>query len=227
MDIGRSFEFDDGEAAGVIDRQQIENAALAAGEGGDLPVDGIALKGCIDHVEMGAGLRFEPGFGELAVEGMLAAFGIGRAGAVELFNQAHDLGDVALARRVALAGGMVEAEMEIAAFEHGELDAAHAQAHAAVVARDGFDGGQRGDAPPRVLAIWIGAAAGFEAGIEVATILRVDAGDVIARGVSEESEARQRRVEMAEPQRGGALLPGGRVDGEPLDGGSALARAQM
>ena len=116
---------------------------------------------------------------------------------------------------------------KIAAFEHGELDAAHAQAHAAIVARDGFDGGQRGDAAPRVLAIWIGAAAGFEACIEVAAILRVNAGDVVARRVSEEGEARRRGVEMAQPQRGGALLPGGRVDGEALYGNAALPRAQM
>src|SRR5215471_111657 len=97
-------------------------------------------------------LRFEPGFGKLAVERMLAALGIGRTGPVEFFDQALNFGDVPIVRGVAPAWGRVEAEMQIAAFERGELDAAHAQAHAAIVARDGFDGGQRGDAPPGVLA---------------------------------------------------------------------------
>lgn len=121
---------------------------------------------------------------------MVAALGIGRTGEVAFFDQALDFRDVPLGRCVTPAGRRVEAEMQIAAFGRGELDAAHAQAHAAVVARDGFDGGQRGYAAPRVLTIRLGAPAGFGARIEVAAVLRVDAGDLIVRRVGEEGEAR-------------------------------------
>ena len=44
LQIGGGFELDDSEAAGMVHREQIENAALATGEGRHLAVDGIAAE---------------------------------------------------------------------------------------------------------------------------------------------------------------------------------------
>ena len=71
MQIGAGLQFDHGEPAGVINRQQVQNAALAAGEGGHLSVDGVAAESGIEGFDFGAGLRFQPCLGILAVEGVV------------------------------------------------------------------------------------------------------------------------------------------------------------
>src|ERR1700722_5774538 len=113
----------------MIDGEQIENAALAAGEGRHLPVDGLSAQGGVERFDVGSRLRFQPRLGVLAVERMAAVFGLRGTGTVQLFHQALDFRDMMRTRRAALA----HAEEELGAGEFGELDAAYAETGAAIV----------------------------------------------------------------------------------------------
>ena len=134
----------------MVHRQQIQNAALAAGKSGHLPVDGVAAQRGVQGFDLGARLRFQPRLGILAVERMIAVRRLGRAGAVEFFHQALDF------RRVMVAGGapLAQPEEQVAAGEFGEFDAAHAQAGASIVSGDALHAGQRGDLLPAVRRCW-------------------------------------------------------------------------
>ena len=156
----------------MIHRQQIEDAALAAGKSGHLPVDGVAAQGGVEGFDFGARLRFQPRLGILAVE-RVRGIGAGRAGAIELLGEARDF------RRMMVAGGAARAESEeqVAAGELGEFDAAHAQAGASIVLGNALHAGEGGDLLPGFGDVGRGTAAGFEARIQIAVIARFGAQD--------------------------------------------------
>ena len=128
-----------------------------------------------------------------------------------------------------VAGGAAraQAEEEVAAGEFGELDAAHAQAGASIVFGNALDAGEGGDLLPGFGDVWRGAAAGFEAGIEIAVVARFGALQVVAFVVGEEFEAGGGGIEAEDAECGGALLAGGEVEREPFEGDAALARAEV
>src|SRR5450756_2637372 len=102
-----------------------------------------------------------------------------------------------------------ESEEEVASGEFGELDAAHAQAGASIVFGNALHAGEGGDLLPGFGDVGLGAAAGFEAGIEIAVIVRFGTHKVVLLGVGEEFEAGGLGIEAQNAECGGALMAGG------------------
>jgi len=75
VEVFAGFDFDDGEAVGAGDGEEVEHSAVevaaGAGEGGDLGVDGGGLKVGVEGREVGAEGAFEPAFGLGAEEDVL------------------------------------------------------------------------------------------------------------------------------------------------------------
>jgi hypothetical protein len=154
--------------------------------------------------DFGAGLRFQPRLGILAVE-RVSGLGAGPSRAIEFLGEAGDF------RGMMLAGGAAcaQAKEEVAAGEFGELDAAHAQAGASIVFGNPLHAGECGDLTPRVGDVGRWTAAGFEAGIEIAVVAGFGTLQVVAFVVGEEFEASGSGIEAEDAERGGALLPNG------------------
>jgi hypothetical protein len=123
----------------MVDRQQIENAALAAGEGGHLPVDRyrIAAQRGVASFDLRARLRFEPGLEILPVKRMIALGGLGAPHAVQFFDEALDLGDMVLPSRAPFA----HSEEQLAAGDFREFDTADPPTGAAIVRRNASTAG--------------------------------------------------------------------------------------
>lgn len=62
VDILLGFDFDDGEAAGVIDGEDVGDAAVEAGDGNDLGVEGLGEEGGVEGLDVAVELGFEDGF---------------------------------------------------------------------------------------------------------------------------------------------------------------------
>ena len=67
MDVFGGFDFEDDEAAGAFNRKQVSDAAVDAGEGGDLAVDGFRAEAGVEGGDGFADAHFEPGFGSALV----------------------------------------------------------------------------------------------------------------------------------------------------------------
>ena len=80
---------------------------------------------------------------------------------------------------------------------------------------------------PRVVLVGRRTPAGFQAGIEIAVIVWIDARHGVLFGVGEQLELGGGRVETEQAQRGEAFAAGRNVDGESFDGDAPLSRAQV
>src|ERR1022692_4829948 len=107
---------------------------------------------------------------------------------------------------------LAESEEEVGSRELGDLDAAHAEAGASIVFGDALHAGEGGDLLPGFGEVGGGAAAGFEAGIEIAVIAWLGAQQGVVWGVGEELEPGGLGIEAEKAQGGGALLAGGEVE---------------
>src|SRR5262249_14872958 len=132
MDVGGGFQFNDREASSAIGGKHVEDAAIAACEGGYLAIDRLRAQPGVDCFDLCAGQRFEPRFRVAPVERVQAVGGFRAADAVEFLNQALDLVGVMFPRGTA----GVETKEEAVARQLGELDSADAQAGAAIVSGD-------------------------------------------------------------------------------------------
>ena len=75
MNILRSFKLNHGEPAIARRGEQIDHAAFAGGERGDLSVDMPGVESSVDAARIGCDHGFEPTFGLAAVEAMLGVWG--------------------------------------------------------------------------------------------------------------------------------------------------------
>jgi hypothetical protein len=141
----------------------------------------------------------------------------------QFLHEAFDFAGVM--RMGGVAGTHTEEKFPVCHF--GELDAANAEAEAAIVLGDPFDFGEVRDVLPGVDAIRSGSAAGLQAGVEVAMITRVDADDVVTVIKDEDFEAGRRWVEAEDTQRGGAFLAVRKVHGEALYGDAGFTITQI
>ena len=96
MQVFARLQFHHREPAGIVHRQQVQNAALAAGESGNLSVNGVAAEGGIERLDFGASLRFQPCLGILAVKWMVPVCAR-MARALEFLGEADDFPGVMLA----------------------------------------------------------------------------------------------------------------------------------
>jgi hypothetical protein len=67
MHIGSGLQFQDCQAPGCVDRQQIDHAALGGGESRNLPVDRRGEQRRFHGFKLGSHAGFEPGFRLAAV----------------------------------------------------------------------------------------------------------------------------------------------------------------
>src|SRR4051812_27517220 len=126
--IGGRLQFDDGQAAGAVYREQVEDAAVAGRERGHLAVDRVGQDGRVKSLDLRARLRLEPRFGTVPEQGMVAI----RPGPVQLGDEAPDFRRMVRPRD----GPVRESETQLATGELGELEAANPETEAAVVFRD-------------------------------------------------------------------------------------------
>ena len=75
-----SFELDDCEAAFCRDGEEVKHAAICCGEGGDLGVDVVRVKGVVQRGRVATDEAFQPAFRLQAVEDV--GFGAGRVSAL-------------------------------------------------------------------------------------------------------------------------------------------------
>ena len=75
VEVGGGFQFNDRQAAGAVDGEEVEDTAVTAGEGRDLALDRVGEQRGVQGFEVRARLRFEPGFGVLAEERVIAVGG--------------------------------------------------------------------------------------------------------------------------------------------------------
>ena len=181
MQIRRRFQFHHHQSARVIHRQQIQNAAIAAGERRHLPIHRLRPQRRVQNLQMRAGLRFQPRFRVLAIERMVAVRRLGRPRTLELRRHAFHLLDIPRTSRMALA----QSESQILSIEFGELDAAHAQARATAALQHLFDAGQRGQALPARTRIRRRAAKRFEMRIQIPVIVRIHCRNEILARIAE------------------------------------------
>ena len=167
MQVCAGLEFHHRKPTGIIHRQQVQNAALAAGESRHLSVNGVAAEGGVERLDFGASLRFQPCLGILAVKGMVPVCAR-MARALEFLGEAHDFPGMML------AGGAprAQAKEELASVEFGELDAAHAQTGAPVMFGNTLHTWDVGDLPPGFRDVGRGTAAGLQTRVEIAVIAR-------------------------------------------------------
>ena len=85
------FDFEDGKAAVVVDREQVEHAAVAGSEGGDLGVGVVGEQRVVEAVELAPELAFEPALG-LHAEEQIAAVAGGVAAGAELGDELAECG---------------------------------------------------------------------------------------------------------------------------------------
>ena len=85
------FDFEDGEATVVVDGEQVEHAAVAGGEGGNLGVGVFGAEGVVEACKFAAEFAFEPALGLHAEEQVAAVAGWVATGA-ELFDEVAERG---------------------------------------------------------------------------------------------------------------------------------------
>jgi hypothetical protein len=73
MEIFVGLELDDKEAAGAVDGEEVEHAAVGGGEGGYLAVDALRVDAGLDVEQLLAEGGLEPALRLEAVEGILPA----------------------------------------------------------------------------------------------------------------------------------------------------------
>ena len=79
MNVFGSFQLDHRQPPAMIDGQQIQHAPVGGGERGNLAIDGRRQQAGVDLLNVAPYLRFEPGFGVLAIERISAVGCIGRS----------------------------------------------------------------------------------------------------------------------------------------------------
>lgn len=99
LEIGGGFELDDDEAASVVDAKQIDDAAIAGSEDGDLSIDGLGAERSVNVRGTAADERFEPGF-RTGIDG--GAFAVRRAAGREGGIDVADIGEIDDAGAIAL-----------------------------------------------------------------------------------------------------------------------------
>ena len=95
------------------------------------------------------------------------------------------------------------------------------------MARDAFHSGKGENGAPGIRLIRRGAAALFQAGVDIAVVARIDGDDEIFLGIGEKFETGGGGVEAQQAQGGGALVARGEVKRQTLHRDAALAGAQV
>ena len=170
MEIFVGLEFDDDEAAVAVDGEQVEHAAIACGEGGDLGVDELLLDAGEDFSERGSEGGLHPALRLEAVE-RIAHVAVGLTAAGETADEIDEEGFAGFVERsfvgsraegqLLLAGEGVGAEALAGA---GELQSVEEEGYLAGAAGQDLDalmqaGWQQGEQPRD------GYGAAFERGL--------------------------------------------------------------
>src|SRR5579871_6161224 len=170
VEVRRCLQFKDGQAAGVIHRQQVHYAAISARECRHLPVYRRRMQSSIQCLDLRPCLRFEPCLRLLAIEWMLAIFRTCRSHAVEFLCQAHNLRQVVVLRGPSIR----QSKDQAAPREFREFDTAHAEAGASIVLRYVLYSRQGHQRLPGLGRI-NGLTAKLQVCIQVAVVKRIDA----------------------------------------------------
>jgi hypothetical protein len=97
VQVPSCLEFDDYEAAGVVDTEEIDYPALGPAEDRDLSVDGCGTDRSLDDLGMCTNLRLEPTFRIQAIKGMLAIRRVRAANASDFASGGFDGGEAGAA----------------------------------------------------------------------------------------------------------------------------------
>ena len=239
MEVFVGLEFDDGEAAAAVEGEQIEQAAVAHGERGDLGVKQIAAEAGEQLGNAAAQPRLKPVLGLHAEErigvravGVAAEEEAGAEVAAEGFALRGERsfvcacaeGEFVLAGEGVGGGGVVDAGELEAVEEQADLSGGGGTNLDAVFGRGGEQGEQVIDSLPAALDGGCGTEGMDEARLEVAGVAEVDGGELLTALVEgEELEVGGGVVEPGHALGGGAPGTGGDDDFEATEVASAVA----
>jgi hypothetical protein len=145
----------------------------------------------------------------------------------EFFGQALDLAQVMFAHRLPPAGSQAQAEPPLAIGALREFQAAHPQAHPAIVLDHALHPGPRGDPLPGRRWRLGRAAANLHARFEIAMVTRVHRQHRILFGIAEQLEAGGLAIETQQAKRGCALGARRDVENQAFHRDAALAATQI
>lgn len=206
------LDLDDGEAAGALDGEEIEDSAIDAGQGGHLSVDRLGEKRGIEEREVAPEDGFKPCLG---IAGEQRVMRNGRIRVADLRDAAGLDGEF-LHRLIGVerAGGVAR-----------EFETADAQAAEARAERDELDIGLQGEAAQLLFGrLGQRVLPGLETRQEIAVVLgidgRLEAALVVAIEAGLDSQ-------VAEAEEGVGLVAAGEEEDEAADGRGGLAAAKV